>query len=212
MSGAARALTIASVAAGLSYLPAQGLGLPHGAEIVWKGLCVGLLAIAAAVSAKGRDGWLLAAVLAFGALGDVLLEAAGLTVGALAFIAGHIAALALYLGNRRTALSGSQVALAVLVVPAAVWIAWALPADRAAAGGVALYTGFVAAMAAAAWISRFPRYRAGIGAMMFLASDLLIFARMGPLADVAAAGWSVWLLYYFGQLLIRLGVSETLRR
>ena len=90
-------------------------------------------------------------------------------------------------------------------------IAWSLPADRGQAPGVALYALFVAAMAAAAWTSRFPRYLAGIGAMMFLASDLLIFARMGALAGVVWVGLAIWLLYYAGQLLIALGVARALR-
>jgi uncharacterized membrane protein YhhN len=34
-------------------------------------------------------------------------------------------------------------------------------------------------MAAAAWSSRFPRYRVGAGAVLFVISDWLIFSRMG---------------------------------
>jgi uncharacterized membrane protein YhhN len=94
--------------------------------------------------------------MALGALGDVLLGAAGLTVGALAFLAGHLVAIGLYLRNRgRTRL------------PAASWpgagpgrgrsSAFLLPADRAGAPGVALYSLFLAMMAATAWLSRFPR-------------------------------------------------------
>jgi len=211
MSGATRWLVTASIAFGVAYMPMLALGLPRGIEIAWKGACVGLLALAAVTVARGRDGWLLVAVMSLGALGDVLLDALGMTQGALAFIAAHIAAIALYLANRRAALSPSQRLLALLVVPLGVAISWSLPADRTAAGGVALYALFVAAMAGAAWASRFPRYRTGIGAMMFLVSDLLIFARMGPLAGSPWVGWGVWLLYYFGQLLIWIGVSQTLQ-
>jgi len=75
---------------------------------------------------------------------------------------------------------------------------------------IGIYTAFVASMAAAAWISRFPRYRTGIGAMMFLASDLLIFARMGPLAGDAWVSLAIWGLYLGGQVLITLGVTRTL--
>lgn len=211
MSGATRWLVIASIAFGVAYMPMLGFGLPRGVEIASKGACVGLLALAAVTIARGRDGWLLVAVMGFGALGDVLLDALGMTQGALAFIAAHIAAITLYFTNRRPALSPSQRLLALFVVPLGVAISWSLPADRAAAGGVALYALFVAAMAGTAWASRFPRYRTGIGAMMFLVSDLLIFARMGPLAGSLWVGWGVWLLYYFGQLLIWIGVSQTLR-
>lgn len=209
MSKLARGLLVVSLLFGLSYPLVWSLGWSAGLITAWKGAGVGLLALLAAGEARNLDGWLLAALLAFGALGDVLLDAS-LTAGAIAFICGHVVAIALYLRNRRERLSPSQRALALLVVPASILIAWSLPADRTQASGVALYALFVAAMAAAAWTSRFPRYVTGLGAMMFLASDLLIFARMGPLHGAAWAGLAIWLLYYPGQLLITLGVRRVL--
>jgi len=65
-------------------------------------------------------------------------------------------------------------------------------------------------MAAAAWTSRFPRFVVGLGAVLFVVSDLLIFARLGPLAGATWVGFGVWTLYFGGQLLICLGVSGTL--
>ncbi len=44
--------------------------------MAWKGAGVALLAVYAALKARNLDGWLICAVMAFGALGDVLLEAA----------------------------------------------------------------------------------------------------------------------------------------
>jgi uncharacterized membrane protein YhhN len=202
----ARGVLIASIIAGVSYVAAWGLHLPPTADLTWKGLGVGLLAVYAALKARSLDGWLLVAVMAFGALGDVLLGAAGLTVGALAFLVGHLIAIGLYVRNRRDTLSRSQLALAVVIVPATVIIAYLLPADRAGAPGVALYALGLSLMAATAWTSRFHRFRVGIGAVMFVVSDLLIFARAGPLPDSFAVGLAVWGLYYFGQLLICVGV------
>jgi uncharacterized membrane protein YhhN len=77
---------------------------------------------------------------------------------------------------------------------------------------VAAYALGLSAMAATAGLSRFPRGRVALGALMFLASDLLIFARSGPLAGQAAAvvGFLVWGLYFAGQTLICLGVTRTL--
>jgi len=98
----------------------------------------------------------------------------------------------------------------VLIVPATVATAWLLPADRSAATGIAVYALLLALMAAAAWTSRFPRYLTGIGAVMFVVSDLLIFARLGPLGDTIMVGVAVWLLYFTGQWLIALGVRERL--
>ena len=202
----AKAVLIASIMAGVSYVAAWDQGLPQAVELTWKGLGVALLAVYAALNARSLDGWLLVAVMAFGALGDVLLGAAGLTVGAIAFLAGHLLAITLYLRNRRPSPTRSQMALAIVLVPAVVIIAFLLPADRAGAPGVALYSLGLALMAATAWISRFPRYRVGIGALMFVASDLLIFGRDGPWPDNFATGLGVWGLYYFGQLLICVGV------
>ena len=208
MSRIARGVLVASILVGVSYVAAWGLHLPQAAELTWKGLGVGLLAVYAALRARDLDGWLLTAVMAFGALGDVLLGAAGLTVGAIAFLIGHLLAIGLYLRNRRQALSRSQLALAVVIVPGTVIIAYLLPADRAGAPGVALYSLGLSLMAAMAWTSRFHRFRVGIGAVMFVVSDLLIFGRAGPLPDSFAVGLAVWGLYYFGQLLICVGVVQ----
>jgi uncharacterized membrane protein YhhN len=211
MSKLAKGVLIASVVAGVSYVAAWDQGLPQAVELAWKGLGVTLLAVYAALNARSLDGWLLVAVMAFGALGDVLLGAAGLTVGALAFLAGHMVAIVLYLRNRRPKPTRSQVALAVVLVPTVVVVAFLLPADRAGASGLALYSLGLALMAATAWLSRFPRYRVGIGALMFVVSDLLIFARSGPLPDSFAVGLAVWGLYYFGQVLICVGVVGNLQ-
>jgi uncharacterized membrane protein YhhN len=89
-------------------------------------------------------------------------------------------------------------------------VAFLLPSDRATAPGIALYALGLGAMAAAAWLSRFPRPLTGAGALLFVASDLLIFAHGGPLAGSAAAGFAVWPLYFAGQAMICLGVVRTL--
>ena len=204
-----RGLLVVSLLIGLSYPLIWGLGWPQAATTAWKGAGVGLLALMAASEARNLDGWLLAGALALGALGDVLFESI-LALSAVAFMVGHVVATALYLRHRRERLAASQRARALLVIPVAVLIAWLLPADRGLLPGAAVYALFVAAMAAAASTSRFPRYLTGIGAMMFVASDLLIFARMGPLAGAAWVSLAIWLLYYVGQLMIALGVRRVL--
>ena len=205
----ARLVLIAAVIAGVSYLYVVGAHMSGPFATVWKGAGVGLLALYAALQARSTDGWLIALVMAFGGLGDVLLDASNMMPGAVAFILGHVTAIALYLRNRRDSLAPSQKWLATLVLPLGVLIAvWSVPFEIRPMIGI--YAGFVAAMAAAAWISRFPRYRTGIGAMMFLASDLLIFARMGPLSGAAWVGFGIWGLYFAGQLLIVLGVTQKL--
>jgi uncharacterized membrane protein YhhN len=203
-------LLLAAIAAGVSYMLSWGHGLPPAAATAWKGAGVGLLALYAATRAKSVDGWLLVAVLGLGAMGDVLLEVIGLTRGAVAFLAGHLVAVWLYLRNRRPGLGAGALAFAVLLVPATVATAFALPADRAAAPGISLYSLGLSAMAASAWLSRFPRSRVGAGALMFLVSDLLIFARAGPLHGQPWVNDAVWIFYFAGQTLICIGVADAL--
>jgi uncharacterized membrane protein YhhN len=205
MSRAARWTLIASVIAGVSYVASWSLGLSPEIKAIWKGAGVVLLAVHAALRAKSLDGWLLTLVMALGAGGDVLLEVSGLRLGAVSFLFGHMVATVLYLSHRKP---GSVVPLAL--IPIVVGISYLLPHDRGGAGAIALYALFLAVMAATALISRFPLKTVGLGALMFVVSDLLIFGRMGPLPDNFIVGLGVWSLYYFGQMLICLGVAKAL--
>jgi uncharacterized membrane protein YhhN len=201
-----------AVLAASSYVASWFLPIPGWASVAWKGAGVALLAAYAALSARGPDGWLLAAVMAFGALGDMLLETHGLIVGALAFLAGHLTATALYLRNRRPALGGSDWTVAGAIVVGVTVAAYLLPPDRAGAGLIALYALGLAVMAATAWLSRFPRPLVAAGALMFAASDLLIFLRTGrPALDILPMGLAVWGLYFAGQALVAVGVARGLR-
>ena len=202
---------VASLIAGLSYLwPVTQNFAPQAELIIWKGMGVGLLTVYAALRARSPSGWLITLVMACGAAGDVLLDAVGITAGAIAFLVGHGFAILLYARNRRAVLSFSQAFLALLLVPVVVYVAWRLPVERDGALMIAAYAFGLAIMAAMAWTSRFPRYRTGIGALMFVASDLLIFARMGPLAGSLSTSVAIWLLYFWGQLQIVRGVTGVL--
>jgi uncharacterized membrane protein YhhN len=208
----ARVALAAAVVGGVSYIASWNMPLSPAASLAWKGSGVGLLAVYAALRARTTDGWLIALVMAFGAAGDVLLGAAGMTVGALAFLAGHLVAIVLYWRNRRPEMKVGQRLEAILLVPAVAVAAYLLPADRAGAPGVAVYAVGLAAMAAMAGLSRFPRQMVATGARMFVASDLLIFARSGPLEGAPWIGLAIWGLYFAGQLLIVLGITGTLAR
>lgn len=201
-----------AIVAGVSYVASWDMDLPPLANMLWKGAGVSLLALYAGLKARSLDGWLICAVMAFGALGDMLLEAAGLTVGAVAFLIGHLIAIWLYLRNRRRAVTRSQMLFAILLVPATGILAFLLPTDRALAAAATLYSMSLAVMAAMAWTSRFPRAAVGAGALMFVVSDLLIFARAGALEHAAWIGLAIWGLYFLGQTLICFGVTRTLAR
>lgn len=207
-------LWLAALVAGASFFIAVLQRWDGDAIHIWKASGVALLAFWAAVNARGNDGRLIAAALACGALGDWLLDAVGMLQGAAAFAVGHAVAITLYLRHRRASLSPSQRLLGWLLVPLSLLIAWALargaaPELMTAAVG---YTAIVAIMAAAAWTSRFPRYRTGIGAIFFLVSDLFIFAGEGGALSRTVTVWFVWPLYFAGQALIAWGVVSTLAK
>lgn len=197
---------VASLFAGVSYWLAAKGHVPGLWLIAWKGAGVALLAAYAWSHHPSRNAHLIAAVMALGAIGDMALEVA-FTAGASAFLLGHLVAIALYLRHRREQPTGSQKAAAIVTLFGVPLISW----QMTGAVDVTLYALGLAGMAAAAWMSSFPRYRVGLGAMMFVASDVLIFAQMGPLADSQIPNQMIWPLYYFGQFLICTGVIATLK-
>lgn len=206
-----RGLFWIAVLAGASYsLTAWGFVDAGAWAAAWKTSGVALLAIWAATRARSADGWLIAAVLALGALGDLLLETHGFTIGGAAFAAGHVVAIWLYLRNRRDTLTPSQRLLGYLLAPATVLISALLAAPAGQALPVGAYAAFLGVMATTAWTSRFPRHRVGIGAVLFVVSDLLIFSRFGVMKDSVVPGLLIWPTYFAAQALIAWGVVQTL--
>ena len=201
---------LASLVAGISFFFVRDGALAGLFKMAWKGAGVALLAVYALIRAPGTDGKMLAAVMAFGAAGDMAIEIS-LEAGAASFFVGHVIAIALYARHRRTSLTPTQKATSVALLLGTPLIAFLLPADRSAAPGVALYALALGGMAAAAWSSAFPRYRVGLGAVLFVVSDLLIFSRMGPLRASPLPDLLIWPLYYLGQSLICTGAVGFLR-
>lgn len=202
---------LASLIAGISF-PATWLVLPiEGGffAILWKMAAVGLLVPFALRRHHDGEFIPLALMLAFYALGDGLIELS-MIAGAVAFAIGHLVAISLYFKHRRVGATFSQRLLAATLLLATPVIAFFLPPTLDEGVQVAAYSIILAAMAAMAWSSNFPRYRVGMGAVLFVISDLLIFARLGPLADSDMTNLAVWYLYYFGVLLIAVGIAQTL--
>ncbi|WP_321324170.1 lysoplasmalogenase family protein [uncultured Parasphingorhabdus sp.] len=208
-----RPFLLLSLLFGISYYFACVLNSPELPEpliILWKGLGVSFLAIYALVRLHRLDGKIVGAIMAFGAIGDMVLKY-DMAIGAVAFMIGHFFAIAFYSRYRRHKLAFSQKIFAIFLVPLSVYIAWALPSNRTDALMIAIYCLSVAVMASMAWTSRFTRYQVGAGAILFLVSDLLIFARMGALENSFVPTLLVWPLYYFGQFMIATGIVRTLR-
>lgn len=200
-----RPYLVASLIAGISYFFAMTAPIGGLWVMIWKGLGVGFLALYALRRGRGREGALIAIVMALGALADMVLEL-DLMAGAGIFALGHVVAIGLYLWHRRHKATASQkafgLALALLTPAIAAGLTMAKPGWE----GAVLYALIVGSMAGSAWNSRYPRYRTGIGAVMFVASDLLIFAKMGGAIPESVTNWLIWPLYYFGQFLIVTGV------
>ena len=202
---------LASLVAGISF-PATWLLLPIEGSIfaiIWKMAAVGLLVPFALRRHHEGEFILLAVTLSFYALGDGLIELS-MIYGALAFAVGHIIAIWIYARHHRVGATFSQKLFAIFLFVLTPFIAFFLPGDPATGIKVAGYSVILAGMAAMAWNSNFPRYRVGIGAVLFVISDLLIFARLGPLAESGFVSIAIWYFYYFGVLMIAVGIVQTL--
>ncbi|MBA4044470.1 MAG: lysoplasmalogenase [Erythrobacter sp.] len=178
--------------------------------LVAKGASVGLLVIYVLLrvppSKHRSDGFLLATALALAAAGDVAIELDFVTGGAF-FAAAHVVAVGLYLRNRHKRPSPTQKLIGAALLIGTPLISYLL----SGAGQIAFYAAFLGAMASAAWMSHYPRYRVGTGAVLFAVSDWLIFARMGPYDLALLPDLLIWPLYYVGQVMIATGIVQCLR-
>lgn len=197
---------LASIAAACAFYFLSDNPIGELYLIMLKGAGVGFLAVYAFYRSDGIDGMILVAVLALSAAADVALEL-DFQIGGALFALSHCAAILLYLRNRRQNPTSSQLALGAVLFAGAPAITFILTADLM----ITIYATFLGAMAGAAWTSSFPRYRVGIGAVLFVVSDWLIFSRMGPMNLAPLPDLLIWPLYYGGQLLIATGVVQTLR-
>lgn len=190
-------LYVFALFAGATYYLATLTEFSGADMTAWKGTGVAMLALWAARHAESVDGWIVTAVLACGVAGDVLIETHGLVAGAVAFLVGHLFALWLY-AHDRWARGWPIIVVAATLVSLAAFV-------LTGSAGVAIYAAALGAMAGAAALGRFERLVA-LGAWLFVASDLLIFARLDLLADSAVPDWLIWPLYFGGQAAIAWGV------
>lgn len=198
---------VAGIALAIAFWLVADSALGGTFKIALKGASVAALAGYALSRSKARDARMIAAAMAAGATGDVALELSTVA-GGVFFLLSHLIAIALYLTNRRPQPTDTQKVAAFALFAGVPLGAWLLARDPIAV----IYALALGGMAATAWLSRFSRYTVGIGALLFVASDLLIFARLGGALDEGLTGWLVWPLYYLGQLLICTGVIRTVRR
>lgn len=176
-----------------------------------KGASVGLLAVYVQARVprgkRGLDGLLLIGALSLAAAGDVAIELDFLIGGAF-FTAAHCVAVALYLRNRHARPSPVQKMIGFALLIGTPLVSYILSGQQLQ---IALYAGFLGAMATAAWMSHYPRYRVGTGAVLFVASDWLIFSRFGAFDFAPLPDLLIWPLYFAGQVMIATGIVQCLR-
>jgi hypothetical protein len=206
-----RPMLLASLLAATAFCALRLTAIPEIWLIALPGLATGFLALYAWFQKAGRDGGYLVAMMAVAAVRDVMFQV-DLGVSALIFFVYHMLAMSLYLRHPREHTTATQKATALAMLLLTPVLAWLLPADRAIAPPLGLYGLALGGMASCAWMSAFPRYRVGIGAALVLASSLLVIAGIGPLMGQQLPEVLAWPLYYVGQLLITVGVVQTLRR
>lgn len=196
---------LASLICGVTYPLAESLNVPGLWAILWKMAAVGFLVPYALRKHHNGEFIILAAILGLCSLGDGLIEIE-LLLGAIAFASAHLLAIWLYSKHRRVKPAFSQSALAISLFILTPIIAYSLAGTDAA-----IYSLFLAAMAAMAWSSNFPRYRVGMGAVLFVGSDLLLFSREGAhLAGAPVIGSLIWYSYYAAMVMIATGIVQTL--
>lgn len=205
-----RPYLLLSLLFGVSYFFVQDDRFGGAWLMLWKGAGVFFLALYALHRGRGRDGVLITLIMSLSSLADVLLEISFL-FGGLVFALAHAVSIGLYLANRRDITSSSQklAAITLLILTPAVVGLMTYPLENWEIATT--YSLIVGAMAATAWTSRFPRFRVGIGAVLFVVSDLLIFGRETGHVSLDLAGWLIWPLYFAGQFLIVTGVVQTSR-
>ncbi|MFN9497115.1 MAG: lysoplasmalogenase family protein [Erythrobacteraceae bacterium] len=202
---------LASIVAATAYFFLKDNPIGEGTwGILLKGAGVALLALYALLRVphdrRGIDGALLVLALALAALGDMTIELY-FTAGGALFAAAHCVAVALYLRNRHPRPSPVQKLTGVGLLIGTPLVSFLLSGQAQ----IALYAGFLGAMAAVAWMSHYPRYRVGTGAVLFVVSDWLIFSRMGAYDLAPLPELLIWPLYYAGQVMIATGIVQCLR-
>jgi len=206
-----RPFLLASIIAALAFYYLRASELPELYLIPLKGSAVALLAVYAFLRHSSPDARLLGWALGAAALGDMGIEV-DFQIGGLLFFLFHVMAMGVFLKHRRGPLKGAHSWIAGMLVVVTPIAAWLLPYDREIAWLVGLYALALGGMAASAWASTFPRPKVGAGALLFVVSDLLIFAEMGPLSGSVVPEYMVWPIYYLGVLLMATGVITSLHK
>lgn len=182
--------------------------LPKPLIVATKGLFSILLAISVFAARKGSASQMVGTALAISAVGDMLLVTVGSAAGGLTFAIAHVLAGYAYAKNRRES------------NPAALWIAAsAVPLIAVVSSYLVLHGSdqnilmslfplISGSMAALAILSRFPLWLSGLGAAIFVASDVLFLADLGVLQHSGEWGFLTWASYAVGYAMVARGAAS----
>lgn len=201
---------LAAVIYGVVYAGQPDKGMT-GALV--KTVAVGALALLALWL---RQPWLVVAGLAFGALGDFALARPGekwFLAGMAAFALGHLAYVIQLAGMPR--IEGSAVWLVgALVALVTLWaLTWLAPKADALRWPVSGYCLIISAMLGLALVLAEGTAALKAGALLFVASDLLLSLRLFVVQDARSQrrlDHVLWPAYWGGQALILLGFFQAL--
>jgi uncharacterized membrane protein YhhN len=208
-----RPLLFVSVSASLIFLVAGDV-VPGGWPVFFKVASIALLALMAF-----RTSRLLGLALILGAIGDFFLDIRHLgnlgpeqlfLFGLVAFLAGHLVYIVLFLRFRAPAWKHSpprEIAVVSILLVLGVLLMMLQASLGPLLVPVILYALTLAVMAISAQFAELGNPLAAIGALCFVASDSIL-AISKFRAPLPASGPLIWITYYAAQFLIFLGISR----
>lgn len=182
--------------------------LPRPLIVATKGLFSALLAMSVFAARKGSASNMVGAALAISAVGDMLLVTIGSAAGGLAFAVAHVFAGYAYAKNLRNnnfaALWLFAIAVPLITVVLSYLALWGSDQNIL----MSLFPLISASMAALAILSRFPFWLSGLGAAIFVASDVLFLADLGILRRSGEWAYLTWASYAAGYGLVARGAAS----
>lgn len=182
--------------------------LPTYVLVPWKGACTAGLALSVAVASRGPAANRLALALAISAVADMLLAAGQLIVCGVLFSISHLIAISVFWSHRDRSAASVRRAAATMVPVASFALSWLAIRGTELPFYFALYPLLSGIMAASAIVSRFPVWLCGLGAVVFICSDVLVVAWLGVLARDPSFGFLTWLTYFVGYAMLARGAAS----
>ncbi len=181
--------------------------LPLAVTIPWKGACTLGLALSVYVSGQDQARRWLALALTISAVADMVLPTGAMVASGILFLISHVMAITVFWRNRAAQLSGLRAGIAIAIPLASFGLSLLAIRGTEEPFFFALYPLLSGIMAATAVISRFPLWLCGLGATVFICSDVLVVAWVGVLERDPWYGFLTWLSYFAGYAMLARGAA-----